>query len=87
MISFALVILATGFAVSLKCWQQLNVMNRKIKMIPIVSIAMAFSEVLVISRVVVDGWSVVLPMGIGGGIGCLVAIKIFDHAHKDKSEN
>lgn len=85
MYSFALVLLATAFAVSLKCWQQLNVMNRKTRMIPFVSMAMAFSEVLVISRVVVDGFLVVLPMGLGGGFGCLIAIKLFDHAHKNKS--
>ena len=85
MLSFSLVFLATALAVSLKCWQQLNVINRKIKVIPLVSMAMAFSEVLVISRVVVDGFSVVLPMGLGGGFGCLVAIKLFDHAHKNKN--
>ena len=70
--------LGYAFAVSLKSWQQLNVMNRKRKMIPLVSLAMAACEVLVVSRIIVDGWSVVIPMGLGGGLGCLMTIKLFD---------
>ncbi len=75
--------LGYAFAVSLKSWQQLNVMNRKRMMIPFVSLAMAACEVLVVSRIIVDGWSVVIPMGIGGGIGCLITLKLFDEANKN----
>jgi hypothetical protein len=87
MISFTLAFLGYAFAVSLKSWQQLNVVNRKRVAIPIVSIAMAGSEVLIVSRIIVDGWSAVIPMGLGGGLGCLLTLKLFDKFNKHDNTN
>jgi len=75
-----------ALAVSLKCWQQLNVVGRKKHLIPIVSLLIAVSEVAVITRIVVEGWLVVIPAGLGGGVGCLAAIYIFDKANKTNAK-
>lgn len=85
MINALIALIGSGAAVSLKCWQQLNVMNRNLKMIPIVSVAMAAAEVLVVSRIVLDGTASIIPMGIGGSIGCLIAIKTFDKVYKNET--
>ena len=83
MYGLVLAFLGYAFAVSLKSWQQLNVVNRKRVAIPVVSMAMAASEVLIVSRIIADGWGVVIPMGLGGGVGCLITLKLFDKFHKD----
>jgi len=72
-------------AVSLKSWQQLNVVGRKKKLIPLVSLLMATSEVIVITRIVIDGWLVVIPAGLGGGAGCLIAIYLFDKNYEPEN--
>lgn len=87
MFSIVTAFIVCAVAVALKSWQQLNVVNRKTKAIPLVSFLMAASDFAVISLVVLDGWVVILPMGLGGGVGCLLTIKIFDRYTKNDTTN
>ena len=81
-LNLIIAMLAAATAVSLKAFQQLNVINRNTKIIPIVSFGLAAADVLLVSRIVSDGSISIIPMGIGGAIGCLLAIKLFDKIYK-----
>lgn len=82
MINAAITFVCYSLAVSLKCWQQLNVINRKRHLIPVVSMLIATSEIAVVTRIVIEGWAVVIPAGLGGGAGCLLAMYLFDKRYK-----
>jgi len=69
-----------AFAVSfiyiyLKAWQQINVMHKNYKAVPLVSMLMALCEVLTIGLVVKTSFWMFIPIGIGGGLGCILSIK------------
>lgn len=60
--------------VALKSWQQLNVVHRLYPWILPTSMVMAMCEVWVISNASVQGWGwIVLPIGIGSGLGSTCA--------------
>lgn len=63
--------------VSLKAWQQLNVVHHKVWWVLPTSMAMAACEVFVISAAARSGWGwIVIPVGLGGGLGCIAAMAI-----------
>lgn len=69
----------TAFAVSfiyvyLKAWQQINVMQKRYKAVPLVSFAMALCEVTTIGLVVHTSFWLFIPIGIGGTIGCMLSM-------------
>lgn len=63
--------------VALKAAQQLNVVHHKVWWVLPVSFAMAVCEVFVVVQSVRAGWGwVVLPIGLGSGLGCLFSMYI-----------
>lgn len=65
----------------LKAWQQINVMKERYRWVMPVSFAMAICEVSVIGLVVAKSFWMFVPIGLGGGIGCMLAMK-FNHRAK-----
>lgn len=60
-----------------KSWQQLNVQHRLYWLIVPTSMAMAVCEVWVIANAAHSGWGwIVLPIGVGSGLGSLSATYI-----------
>lgn len=77
----------TAFGVSfvyiyLKAWQQINVIKHNYKMVPVVSMFMALCEVATIGLVVKESWLMFIPIGIGGGIGCVLSMLINNRGAK-----
>ncbi|QDP59278.1 MAG: hypothetical protein Tp136SUR676911_17 [Prokaryotic dsDNA virus sp.] len=69
-----------AFAVSfvyiyLKAWQQINVMHERYSWVMPVSFAMAICEVSVIGLVVAKSFWMFVPIGLGGGLGCMLSMK------------
>lgn len=69
----------TAFTVSfvytyLKAWQQINVMQKRYKAVPLVAILMALCEVTTIGLVVHTSFWLFIPIGIGGALGCLLSM-------------
>lgn len=64
--------------VGLKAFQQLNVILGRYWAIVPTSMAMAFTEIYVIANVVRVGYSLslVLAVGLGAGLGCIMAMLI-----------
>lgn len=69
----------SGVYVFLKALQQLNVQAKNYVWIPVVSLAMAAGEVLLVTTQVRHGWGwIVLPIGLGGGAGAMAAIQFHE---------
>lgn len=66
MVSFAFV--------ALKAFQQLNVVHGQFGLVVPTSILMGAAEVYLVGAVVRDGFLLVLPMGLGGGLGCIFSM-------------
>lgn len=69
----------TAFLVSfvyiyLKAWQQINVMQKRYKAVPLVAMLMALCEVTTIGLVVHTSFWLFIPIGIGGALGCLLSM-------------
>lgn len=76
----------TAFAyVFLRAVQQLNVTARRYLWVTPVSILMAASEVFLVTTQVSHGagW-IILPIGLGGGAGCVAAMSFFDWINKKR---
>jgi hypothetical protein len=58
----------------LKAWQQINVIKLRYRMVPLVSMLMALCEVTTIGLVVHTSFWLFIPIGIGGGLGCVMAM-------------
>ena len=58
----------------LKAWQQINVIHKRYKQMPIPSLLMALCEVSIIGLVVKNGFWVFIPIGIGGALGCMLSV-------------
>jgi hypothetical protein len=72
---YALAFAASFVFVLLKAFQQLNVVHHQVWWIMPVSFGMATCEVMVVANVATAGWGwIVLPIGLGGGLGCLSAM-------------
>lgn len=70
-----------AFAVSfvyifLKAWQQINVVYKKYKAVPLVSMLMALCEVTIVTLVVKSNIWLFIPIGVGGAIGCMLSMHI-----------
>ena len=73
--TYALAFTATFVYVFLKAIQQLNVVRAKYIWIVPTSFAMAVCEVYTVVVAAERGWGlIVLPIGLGGGLGCVLAV-------------
>ena len=71
-------IFGTAFLVSLsyialKAYQQLNVMHGEYKLMLPISFLMALCEVTVVAFVVKTSLWILIPIGLGGGLGCMAS--------------
>lgn len=69
----------TAFIVSfvyiyLKAWQQINVMHKRYKAVPLVAMLMALCEVTTVGLIVHTSFWLFIPIGIGGALGCLLSM-------------
>lgn len=69
----------TAFIVSfvyiyLKAWQQINVMQKRYKAVPVVAMLMALCEVTTVGLIVHTSFWLFIPIGIGGALGCLLSM-------------
>lgn len=77
----------TSFAyVALRALQQLNITARRFLWVTPVSILLATGEVYLVTTQVQfgAGW-IILPIGIGGGLGCIFAMTAFDYINQPKT--
>lgn len=73
--TYLLAFVASFAFVGLKAMQQLNVVHGNKAIIVPTSVLMACCEVFTIGAVAVSGWGwIVLPVGVGAGLGCLAAM-------------
>ena len=78
--------LASMLFVGLRATQQLNVVHdNRMAIIP-TSLLMAMCEVFVVANIALKGfeWLLVLSVGFGSGIGCLIAMKLHQKWRKKK---
>lgn len=81
--SAALVFLASFVFIFLKSWQQLNVVHYQLWWIVPTSFAMAIAEVFTVFNMAHYGWGwVIVPIGIGSGLGSLVSTIIHKRTRK-----
>lgn len=74
-VSYALAFAAMFAHVMARAFQQLNVTLHRPRWVMPTSFVMAATEVFVIATVAVKGWGwIVLPIALGGGLGCLSAM-------------
>lgn len=77
MMPYLVSFIASFVFVGLKAAQQLNVVHHKVWWVVPVSFAMAVCEVAVVANMAKFGWGwIVLPVGLGSGLGCLAAMAI-----------
>ena len=73
--TYLLAFAASFVFVLLKAMQQLNVVHHQLWWVMPTSMSMAVCEVFVVANVAHLGWGwIVLPVGLGGGLGCVVAM-------------
>lgn len=80
--NYILLACASFIFVALKAFQQLNVMHDRTKWVVPTSMLMAFMEVSIIIGAIANGWRAAVPMGIGGGLGCLAAMRLHKKMRK-----
>jgi hypothetical protein len=76
MISYFIAFAISFSLVGLKAMQQLNVMHHKVLWIMPVSLGLGLAEVLIIGMAVENGLWIALPIGLGGGLGCILAMNL-----------
>ncbi len=77
MIEMFIAFMASFIFIFFKATQQLNVFHLRYAPVIPCSIAMAICEVSIIVMVVKTTFWVFIPIGLGGGIGCLLSMKLF----------
>jgi hypothetical protein len=74
--------------VALRAFQQRNVTNDDFAWVVPTSLCMSAVDAFLMINVVKNGWSIplVLSVGLGGGIGCVVAMKLHKRFVMKKSK-
>lgn len=76
MLPYLTIFLASVVHVFLKASQQINVVKGYYWRIPLISFCMAACEVLAITLIVSTNLWAILPLGLGGAIGCWGAMRV-----------
>lgn len=79
---YALSVLVTFTAVSLKGFQHKNVIGNHLRSVFVTSYAMAALDVLAVSLIIKGDWWIMLTSGTGAAFGMLFAIKLHDRIFK-----
>lgn len=72
--SYIIAFLVSFVYIYLKAWQQINVMQKRYKAVPVVAILMALCEVTTVGLIVHTSLWLFIPIGIGGALGCLLSM-------------
>lgn len=80
--TYILIAVASFAFIGLRAFQQLNVMHHRIKWVVPTSALMAITEVTIVLNMVQQGWWAWIPMGIGGGAGCVVSMLLHQRMRK-----
>lgn len=75
-------LIASFCMVALRAFQQLNVMHDRRLWVPPTSFGMAIAEVSIVLSAIQQGWWSWVPMGIGGSVGCLLAMWLHGRMRK-----
>ncbi len=82
--TYALAFLASFAFIFLKAFQQLNVVHKQYLLVVPTSMAMSACEIGVVAMVIHAGWGwLVVFTGLGGGLGCVVAMRLHTFTRKD----
>jgi len=77
--------LASMANVFLRAFQQLNVVHGRRALVIPTSVAMSACEVLVFVQIArSQSWTLVAPIGLGAGIGCLAAMALHKKVRKER---
>lgn len=76
MLPYLTIFLASLVYVFLKASQQINVVKGHYWRVPFISFCMAACEVLSITLIVSTSYWAILPLGLGGSIGCWLAMRV-----------
>lgn len=85
---YATLFAVTALGVATKAWQQLNVQHHRMGWVPPASYVMATTEILIISQIAISGaniYGMILGMGTGGWVGCLIAMHLHARARNGKA--
>lgn len=84
--TYALAFAASFIFIFLKAFQQLNVVHRQYLMVIPTSMLMSACEIGVVALVVKTGWGwLVIFTGLGGGLGCVLAMSLHKFTMKKES--
>lgn len=72
--------------IALKAFQQLSVQHDKYGWIIPVSLSMAACEVFTTKLIVANSALIFIPLGIGGGLGCMGAMKMHKYLRNNSSD-
>lgn len=83
MLGYLATYLASTAFICLRAFQQLNVQHDKYGWIPMTSMLMAVCEVTIVTAIVKAGFGwVVIPLGLGGATGAILAMLIHKRLRK-----
>jgi len=70
---------ASFVMVAFKAFQQLNVVHYNYRAILPTSLMLAICEVTIVSLIAVKGFGwIILPVALGGGLGCLLTMNLYE---------
>lgn len=72
--SYIIAFLVSFVYIYLKAWQQINVMQKRYKAVPVVAMLMALCEVTTVGLIVHTSFWLFIPIGVGGTLGCLLSM-------------
>lgn len=80
--SWAAAFIVSFVYIFLKALQQLQVVHHETAKVIPVSLCMALCEVTVVTLVIKTSFFIFIPIGLGGGVGCIIAMNY----HKKRRE-
>lgn len=69
--------------IGLKAFQQLNVVHDKYLWVLPLSLSMALCETFTTKLIIANSFWIFIPLGLGGGIGCILAMLLHKFMRKE----